>query len=549
MDTSKRNSTTNIDIGQLDALSELRLTVSRRHSDVDLPDSPITDDEHSSPTTPKSSEAPYHMSEAAVDVQNKLGLERQSKFKRATTFPVAGDKPVRSNTAASLKPCHSKLCRYFCSEENSSLCPSKQTDRPETPNSSTPPPMAAAPKNKSFKRSLFSSKSRRPVSAILTPQKPKDENLHHSRTRSGGDESSIIEPTPSLDRSSSSSSTLSSHGSFHSDRLINALAAGDLSPVTDTDSGSESTLWSESNAFATVINSAPVSAASSPKLNPLESQRKGFFAKRANTQPVMTIDVRPGKGIKAALRNKREAAVLKRETKAISIWRTSTLALLEAGPDEPTFAELNKSPEKVEKDALMRRFIIYEIYTTEKSYLKNLKIVKTKFMDPMLESAKLGSPLVRSQDLPILFAHLADAIKISTQIIDQFEKYKEESGILWRKCPLRVGHIFKDLNDDMGCYVKYALDYHSFEKVLKRAVRNVEYQKFNQDSINNLETNRMGLADYLIMPIQRVTRYGLLLKDLKKHTSVANPDYEDLDGAIKMITGLAIAMNHAQKKN
>lgn len=39
------------------------------------------------------------------------------------------------------------------------------------------------------------------------------------------------------------------------------------------------------------------------------------------------------------------------------------------------------------------------------------------------------------------------------------------------------------------------------------------------------------------------------LADLKKHTSVANPDYDDLDGAIKMITGLAIAMNHAQKKN
>jgi RhoGEF domain len=92
----------------------------------------------------------------------------------------------------------------------------------------------------------------------------------------------------------------------------------------------------------------------------------------------------------------------------------------------------------------------------------------------------------------------------------------------------------------------------------------------------------MGLADYLIMPIQRVTRYGLLLKgtvvfqgnrsicrnhfretlllmperplpflftDLKKHTSVENPDYDDLDGAIKIINGLAIAMNHAQKKN
>jgi hypothetical protein len=78
----------------------------------------------------------------------------------------------------------------------------------------------------------------------------------------------------------------------------------------------------------------------------MESQRKGFFAKRANTQPVMTIDVRPGKGLKAAIRNKKEAAVLKREAKAIHIWRTSTLTLLEAGPDEPTVAELNKVKQK-----------------------------------------------------------------------------------------------------------------------------------------------------------------------------------------------------------
>lgn len=113
----------------------------------------------------------------------------------------------------------------------------------------------------------------------------------------------------------------------------------------------------------------------------------------------------------------------------------------------------------------------------------------------MLESAKLGSPLVRTQDLPILFAHLADAIKISTQIIDRFEKCKEESGMLWRKCPLRVGRIFKDLNDDMGCYVKYALDYHSFEKVLKRAVRNVEYQKFNQVCIISKLEKKIFLND------------------------------------------------------
>jgi hypothetical protein len=452
------------------------------------------------------------------------------------------EKPVRSSTFAS-NPSHSRLCRYFCSEEDSSLCLSKQKSTiVETPN-------LPVLKTKPFKRSFFTSKKSRPASAILTSQKIIDDTtqqtVSHARTQSVGDASSITVPTPSLDRSSSTSSTLSSHESFQSDRFVNVVE--ELSPVTDVDSGSE-TIWSEPSTYATTVyNSAPVSAVSSPKLSPAESHRKGLFAaKRANTQPAMVIDITsspkpPSKGLKAAIRNKRETAVLKREAKAIQIWRASTLTLLEAGPDEPTAKELNKviylgysaqitfgearralaiiilkpvwwifflqSPEKVEKDALMRRFIIHEIYTTEKSYLKNLLIVKTvrmtqslplviarlimqdqlffnspkqKFMDPMVEAAKLGSPLVRSQDLHILFAHLADAIQVSTQIISRFEHYKETSGMLWRQCPLRVGRIFIDLNDGMSCYVKYALDYHSLEKVLKRAVRNVEYQKFNQ---------------------------------------------------------------------
>jgi hypothetical protein len=61
----------------------------------------------------------------------------------------------------------------------------------------------------------------------------------------------------------------------------------------------------------------------------------------------MAIDITsspkpPSKGLKAAIRNKRETAVLKREAKAIQIWRASTLSLLEASPDEPTAKELNK---------------------------------------------------------------------------------------------------------------------------------------------------------------------------------------------------------------
>lgn len=56
----------------------------------------------------------------------------------------------------------------------------------------------------------------------------------------------------------------------------------------------------------------------------------------------------------------------------------------------------------------------------------------------------------------------------------------------------------------------------------------------------------MILDDYMIAPIQRITRYSLLLKDLQKHSDPNNRDFTYLDKAIKSLSALAVAMDHVQ---
>lgn len=76
------------------------------------------------------------------------------------------------------------------------------------------------------------------------------------------------------------------------------------------------------------------------------------------------------------------------------------------------------------------------------------------------------------------------------------------------------------------------------------------------------------MQDYLIIPIQRVARYGLLLAgkychlafekealsnshlllDLLKHTQPSHSDYNNLIKAHQIVTSLASAMNSVQKK-
>lgn len=74
-----------------------------------------------------------------------------------------------------------------------------------------------------------------------------------------------------------------------------------------------------------------------------------------------------------------------------------------------------------------------------------------------------------------------------------------------------------------------------------------EFDRFLQNCVGGKETtSRFSLADLLILPIQRVTRYCLLLKDLKRHTSADHDDYVGLVHALEQLHTLAMATNNVQ---
>ena len=58
----------------------------------------------------------------------------------------------------------------------------------------------------------------------------------------------------------------------------------------------------------------------------------------------------------------------------------------------------------------------------------------------------------------------------------------------------------------------------------------------------------MGISDHLILPIQRVTRYVMLLTDLIKHTEPTHPDLQNLQAALEVIRKLSADVNEAKRK-
>lgn len=57
----------------------------------------------------------------------------------------------------------------------------------------------------------------------------------------------------------------------------------------------------------------------------------------------------------------------------------------------------------------------------------------------------------------------------------------------------------------------------------------------------------LKLESFLIMPIQRLPRYILLLKELQKYTHSQHPDYEHIAAALEVMGSLASKLNESQR--
>ncbi|CAG8486690.1 16047_t:CDS:2, partial [Acaulospora colombiana] len=152
---------------------------------------------------------------------------------------------------------------------------------------------------------------------------------------------------------------------------------------------------------------------------------------------------------------------------------------------EPNFTRISNNPPQlpldifgfVKKDVLkaiqMRRFIINEIYSTEKSYMENMRILKKVFIDPFTETT---NPLANSLDASTIFAHVDGLIRLSTRMVESFEN----SASLREDSESKIGEIFLNHQEEFDVFRQYAGNHQQSVTAVKKANENVLYKKFIQ---------------------------------------------------------------------
>lgn len=199
---------------------------------------------------------------------------------------------------------------------------------------------------------------------------------------------------------------------------------------------------------------------------------------------------------------------------------TGMFPAFSTSPAEPSPVQ-PRNPELEQKSKALRgrMFVLNELIQTEKDYVKDLGIVVEGFMKKIKEK---GVPEDMKGKDAIVFGNIHQIYDWHLDFfVGEMERCIEDNE--------KVPELFIKHERRLHMYVVYCQNKPKSEYIV------AEYDSYFE-SIQQEINSRLSISDYLIKPIQRITKYQLLLKDFLKYSSKAGLDCEHIEKAVELMS-------------
>ncbi|XP_041328333.1 guanine nucleotide exchange factor DBS isoform X5 [Pyrgilauda ruficollis] len=248
------------------------------------------------------------------------------------------------------------------------------------------------------------------------------------------------------------------------------------------------------------------------------------------TRPVQPVAPRPEAFVKSPC----TSPGLQREN--VSNSESSALRRVNYRKGKSEMTELHQSRggstmDDEENLAVLRQHVMNELIETERAYVEELLCVLEGYaaeMDNPLMAHLIPPELQNKKD--ILFGNMEEIYHFHNRIfLRELETYVEY--------PELVGRCFLDQMEDFQIYEKYCQNKPRSESLWRQFSDSV----FFQECQRKLD-HKLSLDSYLLKPVQRITKYQLLLKEMLKYSKNCE-GAEDLQEALTSILGILKAVN------
>ncbi|OCT63261.1 uncharacterized protein LOC108701252 [Xenopus laevis] len=174
-----------------------------------------------------------------------------------------------------------------------------------------------------------------------------------------------------------------------------------------------------------------------------------------------------------------------------------------------------------------RKEAIMEFVNTEASYGEDLKIIKEEFYIPMQSAG-----LLTHEQLLVIFTNIQELICLNEKFVEVLQEeidqaFDQGDDDLITVC---LGEVFLEFVNMLPAFQTYCLQHSASVTLLNALEKEKELLRIFLDVSQNDNTalRRMNLRSFLITPLQRVTKYPLLLSRILKSTTEFHPDHSSL---------------------
>lgn len=270
-------------------------------------------------------------------------------------------------------------------------------------------------------------------------------------------------------------------------------------------------------------------------------------------QIIKSKDVRKSKNKKRPTNKGKTRAELEEALKRYTIYDKEELEFAKYGQENMDWATFMKDVLQIKhipmppSDECKRRNKIWELFRSEIVYLvDHILVLKNEFQGSLLFLISDENTFENIEPRKV-FANLDEICSVSTAFCRELYKGLRETTTreIFGPTEVIVRLLEKFETQISPAYQTYCMNYDSGAvEYLKKNEEQADFRTFLELREKTCSKSRLGIKDYLAAPIQRITKYPLLLKEIRDHT----PENNAKNHLSAVIANVSKAINNLESK-
>ncbi|GFS17461.1 intersectin-1, partial [Elysia marginata] len=203
---------------------------------------------------------------------------------------------------------------------------------------------------------------------------------------------------------------------------------------------------------------------------------------------------------------------------------------------------MNDTEGKLTKTERKRQQAIEELINTEESYNTDMQVALEVFKQPLMENN-----IIPKEHVNQIFVNWEELIVCNKKFLQALRVRKKMSGK--NGIIASIGDILCESLPHMDPYMRFCSCQLSAAATLQRVSETIPaFHDFHKACMTNPKVKGVHLSGYMLKPMQRITRYPLLIEKILGSTPAGHADRASLEEALTLAQELCTQANQCVKE-